>query len=213
MVAPSRNGIKSDRGLDAAGATTPVRTAPARRCGCRSARGSSAARRSSGGAVAIRRASPSRSILASATAHGRCASDEAVAMPDTVRAAAAGRRGVTRRPDDGLGSVVGISLGREHAADDAAVAGRPDHQVPVVRARDQVDGEARVRRGQERVDARGLRVAAGDRERQVRAGHAVEEPLMERRGTGRAPRGPSRSRSRPARGPRRAGSRHRPGRG
>ena len=176
MVAPSRNGIKSDPWPRRGGRDGPGSYRPRAALRLSMARGSRAARRSSGGAVAIRRASPETLHLGHRDVPREVRQRRGRRDPDTVRAAAAGRRRVARRPDDRLRSVVGISLGRERAADDPAVAGRPDHEVPVVRARDQVDGEARVRRGEERVDAGGLRVAAGDRERQVRARHAVEQP-------------------------------------
>ena len=132
----------------------PRSDASERCCSGCSRRAGRAGRRSSGGCSGEAGGLPEALDLADGRrpTAARPASD-AVARPDPVRTATPGRGRVGRRPEEQLRPVVGPSAAGERATHDPEVAGRRD-ETPVVRASDEVDGEARVWGGEDRVDAR-----------------------------------------------------------
>ena len=152
MVAPPRLGIKSARDPVRRPTAAPV-PRPSAAVRLLTARGSMAAKRSPSGADTSRAASPSRTILAAATAHGRAASEPAVASPTRDGPRPRGRRRVAGRPQERLRPVIGFRRDGHGATDDPAVTGRGRRQPPVVRPVDQVDGQAGVGRREQCLDA------------------------------------------------------------
>ncbi len=178
MVAPQRRGIKSDRDPDAGRGTGLGPTCPSAAARLLTARGSSEETASVGGGLREACGRPKALELVDRVGPRQPRQRRRGREAHPVRTASPGRGRVGRRPQQHLGAVVAVGGRRQRAAHDPDVAGCVRDEAPVVRTRDEVDGEARVRRGQDRVDPGGVGAAARDGEREVGPLEAVEESQL-----------------------------------